>query len=376
MIWNGKTRHWLITAYIKGMSVVQVDSLAADLSSMEPGSAISIHDDVRTSKGCPAALDDAAWLTTAPHANADNFILGFEALPVNENTIMQTQLITYNLKERGRNYRGVERNFDVPKIAAAVNAPATQERVSKRDMIGFYGHWPRVKFGMNPAEGGIADGKAQAVEPALVTTHLKAFKDGTIEHKAEFLPTHAGELAWKLYNARTGGFSSAIDTIRPEFFGFDYVLEPNYSTNRGYALDSIWCEGGACALGLTCDDVDQAIIEEQLHGFSTMMDAVGQSCNLAAETIAELKEQNAALFRTLKELGYKRRQVLDSIHGIASLPPLIAPPPPIRPRADLAEAMQAQAQAFRESFMPRVAPEPAKPADKAYTRMMSALLGG
>jgi len=35
-----------------------------------------------------------------------------------------------------------------------------------------------VKFGMNPAEGGIADGKAQAVEPALVTTHLVAHSDG------------------------------------------------------------------------------------------------------------------------------------------------------------------------------------------------------
>jgi len=152
LTWNGKTQHWLITAYDKK--------------------------NTSGSRSTPAVLDDVSGLTTASPDTAGNTILGFEPPSVNEDDVMQTPLITYNLKERGRKHRGVERNFNIPKIVAAVNSPACQERVQNRDMIGFYGHWPRVKFGMNPAEGGIADGKAQAVEPALVTTHLVAHSDG------------------------------------------------------------------------------------------------------------------------------------------------------------------------------------------------------
>src|SRR5258708_18352055 len=156
---------------------------------------------------------------------------------------MKTEIIRYNLTERGRTYRGKERSFDIPRIVAAINSGACQEKVKHRDMLGYYGHWPRVKFGMNPAEGGVVDGKAVRVEPAIVTTYLKALDDGTVEHQEEFLDNDAGKLAYNLYKSKAGGFSSAIDEFRrsgPEFYGFDYVLEPNYSTNRGYdiALDS------------------------------------------------------------------------------------------------------------------------------------------
>lgn len=37
-------------------------------------------------------------------------------------------------------------------------------------MRGYFGQWPRIKFGMMPAEGGLIDGKSIAVEPALLTT--------------------------------------------------------------------------------------------------------------------------------------------------------------------------------------------------------------
>jgi hypothetical protein len=65
---------------------------------------------------------------------------------------METKIITYNLKDRGRQYRGKERNFNIRSIVSAINGPACQERVKNRDMLGYYGHWPRIKFGMNPAE--------------------------------------------------------------------------------------------------------------------------------------------------------------------------------------------------------------------------------
>ena len=228
---------------------------------------------------------------------------------------METSIIRYSLKERGRSYTGQPRAFDVPKLAAVINGAACQERVRNRDMIGFYGHWPRVKFGMHPAEGGLANGKAHAIEPALVTTHLRAYNDGTVEHRAEFLPTQAGDIAAKLYTARTGGFSSAIDQLKPEFFGFDYVLEPNFTTNRGYSLDSVLCEGGACAIGMDCDAVNAAILEEQLAAMMTLLDAAHSGQTLAEQTLAALDAENAELRAQLDALKAKAEatKTLDAV---------------------------------------------------------------
>jgi len=50
---------------------------------------------------------------------------------------MQTKLIKYNLRERGRQFRGKDRNFNIRAIVDAINSPACQERVKNRDMLGF-----------------------------------------------------------------------------------------------------------------------------------------------------------------------------------------------------------------------------------------------
>ena len=167
---------------------------------------------------------------------------------------MQTPIIRYNLKDRGRSHTGQRRNFNIKAICDAINGPACQETVSARGMIGFYGHLPRVRYGMAPVEGGIEGGKYAPVEPAIVTTYLKADYDGNVEHRAEFLDTAAGRLAAKLWEEKVGGFSSAIDQARPEFFGFDYVAQPNYLNNsfRGVVLDDVSC---ANPHGLTYDDI-------------------------------------------------------------------------------------------------------------------------
>lgn len=209
--------------------------------------------------------------------------------------MQQPPVITYNLKERGREHRGVKRSFDIPAIVRAINSPKCQERVKTRGMLGFFGHWPRLRFGLEPAEGGIAEGKAQAIEPAVVTVMLKAHPDGTIEHQTEFLDTSTGQLAARMYANRVGGFSSAIDVSRPEFFGFDWVNDPNYSTNRGYdlALDSV-------ANGeMTFDDVLAAEYAEQTVGMNRLMEMMESNMQLALDTASRLGQENSDLLDML-----------------------------------------------------------------------------
>lgn len=256
---------------------------------------------------------------------------------------LTTPLIRYSLKERGRKFRGVERNFDIAAIVATINGGTCQERVRHRDMFGYYGHWARVRFGMNPAEGGMDAGKAVAIEPALVTVLLKADADGTVQHQAEFLPTQAGQLAAKLFQARAGGFSSAIDTLKPEFFGFDYVLEPNYSTNRGYSLDSVLCAGGAC--GIAPEVVDSIIYDEHLAGMAHLLDSsqrVQQATALAMNgmhrELKRIQAENADLLSRLAALDAVKGKRPASVGSVGA-----------------AENLLQQAQAFRQVrlLMPR-----------------------
>lgn len=223
---------------------------------------------------------------------------------------METKTIRYNLKDRGRKFRGQNRNFNIRSIMDAINGPECQERVKNRDLHGFYGHMTRVKFGMIPNEG-VMDGQdaAPRVIPAFVTTYLQAFPDGTVEHRAEFLDTGPGQVAAKLFNGRVGGFSSAIDENRPEFYGFDYVLEPNFTTNRGYALDDV--------SGMTLDAVNAAILDEQTQGMMALLDSVNAQHEATYLAFERLQAENEELLSLLARAG-TAAPTLDSA-GVAPL---------------------------------------------------------
>ncbi|WP_141246897.1 MULTISPECIES: hypothetical protein [Halomonas] len=265
--------------------------------------------------------------------------------------MQQPPLIKYNLKERGRQFRGVERNFDIPAIVASVNSPATQERVATRGMLGYFGHWPRVRFGMEPAEGGMADGKAQAVEPAVVTTHLRAYDDGTIEHQTEFLDTATGQLASRMYANRVGGFSSAIDPRKPELYGFDWVNDPNYSTNRGYdlVLDSV------TSGEMSFDDVLAAEHADQMDAMNRLFEMMDASMRLALDSAARFERENSELLDLLSKHEEAGKAVLTDSAAT--------------PR-DVTKQLERDRQFFMDSALPRFQdPEAKVENDRDYLRL-------
>lgn len=198
--------------------------------------------------------------------------------------IVQPPPIRYNLKNRERKYRGQERNFNIKKICDNINGGATQERVKKRSMFGYFGHKPRVLSGLDPSESVIIDGIYNEIEPAVLTTKLSCDYDGNIEHTTEFLDNESGRKAARMFANRTGGFSSVIDEKSGEFYGLDWVLDPNFSSNRPYSLDSC---------GLTFDSTGEVNPE------ITIKEAITENDSLWLEIIEqkerELKETQAAL---------------------------------------------------------------------------------
>ncbi len=278
---------------------------------------------------------------------------------------METPVIRYNLKDRGRQHTGQKRNFNIRAIADQINSPATQETVASRGMLGYYGHAPRIRYGLAPVEGGFEAGKYKVVQPAIVTTYLRADYDGNVEHRTEFLDTEDGQLAAKLWGNKVGGFSSAIDEGKPAFYGFDYVAQPNFLGNsfRGAALDSADTSGGL----VTYDSV-YAIEQTELatgHAIAALLDSVNVERAAASAVIDRLTLENEQLLSALAAKGMSANVVLDSMDAVRPMVVAIAP----------IDRMQRDRSYFLDSALPKFAPlplpEPEEPKDYATQRLMN-----
>lgn len=227
---------------------------------------------------------------------------------------LKTGVIKYNLAERMRKHRGVDRNFDMASAERLLNGPAVQERIKHGDMTGYFGHWPRVQFGLDPKEGGFVDGKQVSLEPCLRTTYLRAYPDGTVEHEVEFLDTDSGKIGARIWSSKAYGFSSAIDTKRLGsvqvpigFFGFDLVKEPNFSANRGYAvaLDGVF----------DSEDVLDAVSERNamFEAMNVVLDDAKAAHDRTLATLDSVLQENEELYSMLAKAGLASKQVvLDS----------------------------------------------------------------
>lgn len=162
-----------------------------------------------------------------------------------------TKKITYSLTNRGYQHNGQNRDdLDIRATINLIRSPQVQELVNKGGVLGFYGHQIRELLGLNPPETAVIDGKEIRIEPAIKTTLLEVDDDGNVTHQQQFFENEAGEHAFRQYKAGIGGFSSAFYSpyqngkrVPQSFHGFDFVLRPNYDSNRGNGMfDSLDCQ--------------------------------------------------------------------------------------------------------------------------------------
>ncbi|HEX8590612.1 hypothetical protein [Pseudomonas sp.] len=233
----------------------------------------------------------------------------------------KTGIIRFNIADRQRQFRGADRNFDIPSVVRVLNGKAVQERIAAGDMIGYFGHWPREKFGLDPADGGIVNGKHFALEPALRTVSLKAYPNGDIDHEVEFLDTSSGRIGERVYGSKAFGFSSAIRArlvgtthIATDFFGFDLVKEPNYNSNRGYVLDGVEEGEGA--------DLLDAVAERDalFDTLNQMMDAKQRELDNTHAVLDSVTNENTVLISMLAKKTGKTSVVLDGVMDIGRIP--------------------------------------------------------
>jgi hypothetical protein len=223
-----------------------------------------------------------------------------------------TDSVTYNVRERGRQHRGVNRNFDTVALATLINSPKVQEKVKHGDMYGYYGHWVRECFGMNPPESVIHEGKHIPLLPALRTVELSADNEGNVTHRTEFLDNVHGETAANLWKNKSGGWSSVIvaapgtmPAIARDFCGFDYVKEPNFSTNRSQKLVLDGVEEGSELYALLDEVVGDHLAS------AAAFDSLHRQHMMALQSLEKVVNENHELLdRLAKGAG---TPVLDSV---------------------------------------------------------------
>jgi hypothetical protein len=180
----------------------------------------------------------------------------------------------FNLFQEGRKYTGHHRNYILESARKVCYDPATREGISLREKLGYLGHGRRQlagKLALGEVETvKLPDGSTIIVEnvPSNVTTHFEIHEDGTVEHTQDILESAPGKVVSGLNRSKVGGFSWAMGgrdggaigaTHVNGFEGYDYVMNPGFSANRGYILES--ADGPTREMIL--ESIHQAGVEEK-----------------------------------------------------------------------------------------------------------------
>lgn len=179
--------------------------------------------------------------------------------------VLKTVTETFNIFNDGRKYNTAPQSYILSSVQAVANHPATKERISLNEAIGFYGHRAReLAKKLKPTEKEViqVDGKAVVMhtEPAIRCAGFSCDDKGNVTHTEEFLDTTDGKAALAAYESGNGGFSWALGgsngtgrgfaSVAKEFAGFDYVYQPNFIPlhRQGMLLASMQSEGNELLL--------------------------------------------------------------------------------------------------------------------------------
>lgn len=163
---------------------------------------------------------------------------------------------SFSLFNEGRKYTGHHRKYILENAKQICYSPATREKIALNEALGYFGHGRREfagKVRINEVEKIMENGKPMIVEnvPSNVTIAFDVLDDGTVNHKQRILESAPGQIVAGLNKSKVGGFSWACAgsdggrkgaTVLTSFEGFDYVMNPGFSGNRGYVLESASAE--------------------------------------------------------------------------------------------------------------------------------------
>jgi hypothetical protein len=176
--------------------------------------------------------------------------------------------INFNPFEHGHKL-GTARNYNINKYKDMVTNKVTQTHIKNGYALGTISHDYRDKnTGMllNTDENG------DPIIPICKTLKME-WNEGNnnpVSHRQRILNNKLGKEIQILIKNGIGGFSSAHNLNKGAFFGFDYVIYPNFTTNR-VIVDNV-CQNGMCSF-----DAIISIKDELKSQIGTYLDSIGFS---------------------------------------------------------------------------------------------------
>jgi len=148
----------------------------------------------------------------------------------------------FNIYKEGR-AGGNGRRYVLHAVKAMLESAQTQEGLKLGELYGYFGHGVRQATNkMKPSEFEVVmiEGKAVAIQnvPANFTVSIEADDSGNIAHTQEVMDTTSGLIVQSMLESQAGGWSWACTGATSngadyprQFFGFDYVNQPNFIPN-------------------------------------------------------------------------------------------------------------------------------------------------
>jgi hypothetical protein len=191
---------------------------------------------------------------------------------------------------------GKPRNYDPKKYKAMVESKSTQTRIKNGYAVGYYSHESRnKKRGYIPSE---RDTEGKEVIPCCKTLSMEWTEDGKVRHTQRILNNSIGKEIQTLIKGGVGGFSSVHNLATKEFLGFDYVVAPNFSSNRAVVDNA--CNNGVC--GLDLDSIEHQILEDTKSNIENYLQNMGIDSIEIRDALLRLEEQTADISSAKKIL--------------------------------------------------------------------------
>jgi len=163
---------------------------------------------------------------------------------------------------------GAERNYNRDAYKAMVENKVSQMHIKNGYALGYYSHSVRSK--QNPCTAVEHNNNDEVIYPIAKTIEMYWDNDRQeVVHTQRILNNKGGKEIQKLIENGVGGFSSVHNLKTSLFCGFDYVLSPNFSSNRA-VVDNV-CKGGVCSLD--ADDIISDAISDTLSREYNLDDA-------------------------------------------------------------------------------------------------------
>ncbi len=209
---------------------------------------------------------------------------------------------------------GSKRNYNVDKYRAMVENNSTQARIANGYAVGYYSHDSRSrKKGYVAAE---RDDNGNEVIPCCKTLKMEWVEgENKVRHTQRILNNKIGKEIQKLIENGVGGFSSVHNLSNGSFYGFDYVISPNFSSNRA-VVDNI-CENGVCSID--ADSIKTEIEDTLRDEIESYLMSIGVDSIEARDALLYLEEHrdsfiaNNKAIKALEKAKIEHQEQLDAI---------------------------------------------------------------